>query len=279
MWAYVLPVLFCLFIWWFSTGLILYLDGLPARTFKWTFLGASVVLVLAFVGLATSRDLTTVAGAYCAFTCAVLIWGWQEVAFLLGYVTGPRKTECPPLAKGWRRAGHAFMAVAHHEAALVVLAAGVWFTLGDSPNQTGWWTYLVLWVMRQSAKLNVFLGVRNLNEEFLPPHLKYLQTYFTQRPMNLLFPFSVTLSTVAAVWLWQAVGQADMSTHEAAALVFAATMLSLAVLEHWLLVVPMPSQALWSWGFASREKDRNESPPAKLRSGAVAHSSASSLPQ
>jgi putative photosynthetic complex assembly protein 2 len=151
--------------------------------------------------------------------------------------------------------------------------------LGDSPNQTGWWTYLVLWVMRQSAKLNVFLGVRNLNEEILPPHLKYLQTYFTQRPMNLLFPFSVTISTVAALWLWQAVGQADMSTHEAAALVFAATMLSLAVLEHWLLVVPMPSQALWSWGFASREKDRNESPPATLRSGAVAHSSASSLPQ
>ena len=28
--------------------------------------------------------------------------------------------------------------------------------------------------MRTSAKLNLFLGVRNLSEEFLPPHLAYL---------------------------------------------------------------------------------------------------------
>ena len=34
--------------------------------------------------------------------------------------------------------------------------------------------------MRQSAKLNVFLGVRNLSEEFLPQHLHYLQSYFTR---------------------------------------------------------------------------------------------------
>ena len=30
-----------------------------------------------------------------------------------------------------------------------------------------------------SAKLNVFLGVPNLNEEFLPEHLRYLQSFFT----------------------------------------------------------------------------------------------------
>ncbi len=28
--------------------------------------------------------------------------------------------------------------------------------------------------MRMSAKLNVFLGVRNLSVELLPPHLAYL---------------------------------------------------------------------------------------------------------
>ena len=31
-------------------------------------------------------------------------------------------------------------------------------------NQVGTWTFLVLWVMRLSAKLNVFLGVPNLTE-------------------------------------------------------------------------------------------------------------------
>jgi hypothetical protein len=36
---YALPVLFALFLWWFSTGAILYLDGLPQRTFKWSMAG------------------------------------------------------------------------------------------------------------------------------------------------------------------------------------------------------------------------------------------------
>ena len=46
----------------------------------------------------------------------------------------------------------------------------------DGANQVGLWTFVILWAMRQSAKLNVFLGVRNLSEEFLPEHLRYLET-------------------------------------------------------------------------------------------------------
>ena len=49
--------------------------------------------------------------------------------------------------------------------------------------------------MHESARLNVFLGARNLNEHFLPPHLAYLGSFLRKRPMNLLFPFSVTIST------------------------------------------------------------------------------------
>ena len=37
---YGLPVLYALFVWWFSTGLIIYLDGLPRSTYRWTMLGA-----------------------------------------------------------------------------------------------------------------------------------------------------------------------------------------------------------------------------------------------
>ena len=58
---------------------------------------------------------------------------------------------------------------------------------------------MILWWMHQSAKLNVFLGVRNLNEEFLPEHLAFLKGFLNKKPMNLLFPFSVTISTVIAV--------------------------------------------------------------------------------
>ncbi len=52
--------------------------------------------------------------------------------------------------------------------------------------------------MNLSARLNLFLGVRNLHAEFLPDHLAYLVCYLKRAPMNRLFPVSVTLGTAAA---------------------------------------------------------------------------------
>jgi putative photosynthetic complex assembly protein 2 len=254
MWQFVLPLVFTVFVWWFSTGVILYLDGLPRRTFRWTMLGTSVVFALALWGLWYSSGLTTVGAAYCGFTCAILIWAWQEVAFLLGYATGPRRGPCPEGAVGWRRARFAFEAVMHHELALIVLAAAVLAVSWGQPNQTGLWTYLVLWTMRQSAKLNVFLGVRNLNADFLPDHLKYLQTYFMQARMNPLFPLSVTVATLIAVPVWQAAFAPGAGAFEVASMTLVACLLSLAILEHWLLVLPLPAEALWKWGMRSREQ-------------------------
>jgi putative photosynthetic complex assembly protein 2 len=250
---YFLPVLYAVFVWWFSTGAILFLNGLPARQFKWIMLGATVMLGGALLGLSASSAQTTVAGAYCAFTCAVLVWAWQEIAFLLGWITGARRTPCPPGATGWRRVRFAFEAIAHHEIALLVLAAMVAAITWHEPNQTGLWTFIALWIMRQSAKLNVFLGVRNLNEGFLPAHLQYLQTYFMRRSMNALFPVSVTLATMLAVLLWQSAMASSASAFTVASLSFLGALISLAVLEHWFMVLPLPSERLWNWGLASRK--------------------------
>jgi putative photosynthetic complex assembly protein 2 len=249
---YIAPLLFTLFVWWFSTGVILYLDGLPRRTFKWTMLGATLLAVLGFVGLRASSAVETPAAAYCAFTCALLIWAWQEVAFLLGIVTGPRRVACPADTSGWPRARLAFQTVAHHELALLVLGAGVVAATWGQPNHTGLWTFAVLWAMRQSAKLNVFLGVRNLSEEFLPKHLKYLQSYFRRARMNSLFPIAVALATWLAVLAWQAALADGINAFEATTLTFSATLLSLAILEHWFMVLPLPFAAMWNWGMRSR---------------------------
>ena len=51
---YVLPILFTLFVWWFSTGVILYLDGLPRADVRWSMAGATVVLAGALYGLRAS---------------------------------------------------------------------------------------------------------------------------------------------------------------------------------------------------------------------------------
>ena len=249
---YLLPIAYTLFVWWFSTGVILYLNGLPRSTHPWTMLGATGLLGIALVGLAATRDDTRVTGAYLAFTCTLLVWAWQEVAFLLGYVTGPRRTPCPAGSAGWRRAGYALQTLLHHELALIVLALAVLAATWGGTNPTGVATFLIFWVMRQSAKLNVFLGVRNCSEDFLPAHLKYLQTYFRHAPMNALFPVSVIGASWLAVLLWQAAAAHGVSAFEATALTFSGTLLSLAILEHGFMVLPLPSQALWKWGLRSR---------------------------
>ena len=38
------PALYVLLLWWFSTGVILYLNGLPRATHKWTMFWATVLL-------------------------------------------------------------------------------------------------------------------------------------------------------------------------------------------------------------------------------------------
>ena len=248
---YVFPVLFTLFIWWFSTGVILYLGRLPQKTFKWIMLAFTLLLAFALLGLSISASHTSVASAYCAFTCAVLVWSWQEVAFLLGFVTGARKSECPTASRGWHRARLATEAILHHEFALLILAALVFAVSWDQPNQTGWWTYLVLWSMRLSAKLNLFLGVRNLSENFLPNHLRYLQSYFTRRACNWLMPVSDLAGSAVALPLWSAAfSQAD--SYAATSLCLVAGLLTLAVLEHLFMVLPLPTAWLWKWGMGAK---------------------------
>ena len=253
---YGLPALHGLLIWWFSTGLILFLDGLPKRTFVWSMTGATGLLAVSLYGLAVSAADTSVAGAYVAFTCAVVIWGWLEISFYMGYVTGPRTRHCHHGCSGWRHFGHAVQASLYHEIAVLVLASVVLGVTWHSPNQFGGWTFIVLWWMHQSARLNVFLGVSNLNAEFLPEHLAHIRSFFRDAPMNLLFPFSVTLSTIGAVLLGQNAIADATDAFRTVGFTLVTTMMVLAILEHWFLVLPLSAakvwNGMWQWSLGSR---------------------------
>jgi putative photosynthetic complex assembly protein 2 len=249
--SFLLPSLFAMFVWWLTTVLIMYLDGLPQRTFKWSLLGATVLLGASLYGLYLGRNDTTLSGAYWAFAWGVVAWGWQEISFYMGYVTGPRREGCAPDCRGWRHFGHAIQTSLYHELAIIATSVVVVAATWDGANQVGRWTFLIMWWMHQSAKLNVFLGVRNLNEEFLPEHLQFLRSFLKKKPMNPLFPVSVTVSTVIATVLVRQAMQAT-DTFAAAGNTFLAVLMILAILEHWLLVLPIPAAALWQMGLKSR---------------------------
>lgn len=255
---FALPALFTLFLWWFSTGIIIYLDGLRRATFRWTMLGATTLLLAGLFGLHALARETSAAGAWLGFTCGLLCWAWIEVAFLTGMVTGPRRTAIPPTLRGWPRLRAALGALLWHELAIMAMAAVIVLITWDAQNRIGLWTFLAFWIMRQSAKLNVYLGVRNLSESFLPDHLRYLESFFARRSMNLLFPFSVLAGCVACLLLVLAALAPEASRHEAVGFTLLATLVALGLLEHLFMVLPVSADALWRWGLASRSATRQE---------------------
>jgi putative photosynthetic complex assembly protein 2 len=247
-----LPILFAIFLWWFSTGAILYLDGRPSRTFAISMASASVIAVLAIVAIWWTRGETSVTSAYVAFTAALLLWGWNEMAFLMGYVTGTRRVPANPRSAGWQRFREAAETIITHEIAIAITGVAIALICWGTANMVAFWTFLVLWMMRLSTKLNIYLGAPNVADEFLPPHLAYLSSYFRRRPMNGFFPLAISASTLVTAWLIHKAVWAQGSPFEVTAYSLLATLMALAVLEHWLLFIPLPTSWLWRWGLKNR---------------------------
>lgn len=252
---YVLAITFAFFIWWFSTGAVLYLLKMPKHTFGISMLAVTASAGMGLFGIWITAPETTAASAFCGFTCAIVIWAWHEMSFLTGYVTGSRTTSCPDDCSGTKRFLFATQTLLYHELAILGTAAFVVALTWGAPNQIGTWTFIVLWLARLSAKLNVYLGVPNLTEEFLPSHLGYLKTYFRNRPMNLLFPLSVTVSTILTTLCVDYAIAPAATPFEVAVWTLLATLIALAVVEHWFLVLPLQVAALWLWKPTSHASD------------------------
>ena len=240
-------VAFAVFIWWFSTGLVLMLNRLSHQGARASLALSTLVLVGALVGLAHTANRSDLASAYCAFTCALLAWGWNELSFLTGWITGPRRTALPQDCQGWSRFVESVKALLWHELGLLAVGGLIVAITWNASNTVGVATYLVLWALRTSAKLNLFFGVRNLSEEFLPDHLRYLQSFFRRRPMNAFWPVSVAAaSAVLAALLWK-IQASPADSAQAVGLTLVATLLALAIVEQLMLVLPMDTTALWRW--------------------------------
>lgn len=241
------PIVFAALLWWFSTGAILWLIGRPARTFRWTALGATVLLIAATVALLALRDDARVIAAYAGFATGVALWAWHEVMFLLGYISGPNRNPCPPGLSTWPRFVVSTKAVIHHELIIAIHALLILMMSWGAANQVAALTFFLLWGMRLSSKLIVFFGAPNITDGFLPAHLDYLKSYFQKRSVTTFFPIAITIVTsVTGIIVFEA-ATAPAGSFEAAGLTMVAALAALAVFEHWALVLPLPDAALFKW--------------------------------
>lgn len=259
-----------LFLWWFSTGAILWrvraADNAGPDAHVWSVILGLPLLGAGVIGVDATLSDTSAQGAYLAFLSALAVWGWIELAFLSGIITGPNRRPCPPDTPEWERFLRAFGTIAWHEIALVVALFALIGLSEGAGNTFALWTFVVLFFARVSAKLNLFLGVPRIHTEFLPRPLAHLASHFRRTGMNPLFPVSVTaLSFASACWLerlWSATtpgGQVGFTLLSALTL--------LALLEHWFMVLPLPDEKLWRWMM----------PAAKAQQPKILHEDANGL--
>ncbi|MEO1252812.1 MAG: putative photosynthetic complex assembly protein PuhE [Pseudomonadota bacterium] len=252
-----LPIVAAALIWWLGTCAILWLVRLPDARRRAAIIIATAAMLGAMATAVLLKDVDTIAAAYGGFAAGVVLWGWHELMFLMGYITGPNRSACPPNLKPWRRFAASANTIIHHEIA-IALHAGllVWLSWGGA-NQVAAWTFLLLWGMRLSAKLIVFFGAPNVNERFLPARLSYLHTYFARRTNFIFTPLAMIAVTLTAGILIHQAAVAPGGSFAAAGLSLVASLAALAVIEHLALVAPVPDDALWDWAIGDAPLAKN----------------------
>ena len=237
--------LFAVFCWWLGTGAILWLVRLPVSTFRWSMFFLSFLLGVSLWTASISMRSHSILNAYIGFVSVIAMWSWHEMAFLTGWLAGPRRVALEPGLNFNRRFGQSVMALLYHEVALL-FNFGVLLALQQGQaNHVALCTYALLWCMRLSAKLNLFFGVPQVGEQYLPAHLRYIGSYFKSGGISAFFFFTMALACVVWSWMiWELqTGAVTIST----GWVLLSSLLGLAIIEHVLMVVALPLQLLWGW--------------------------------
>jgi len=249
-----LPALAVLLLWFGSTALVLWLANRPRATYAASLrLGALAGVGGLAVIAAAAADPGRLA-AYASFAGGLMIWGWHELAFLTGAVAGPRREPPAEGVRGWRRFTQASATVIHHEVALALTVVLLLALTARAPNAAGAEAFALLFALRLSAKLNIHVGVPNLSDDLLPPHLGYLRGYMRRRAFGL--PLFVTLVGVGGLVVWlgaRAIAPgSDGGAATAASLLFALGLLG--AIEHLFLALPVRDSALWRWAMPQQPR-------------------------
>ena len=257
--------MFAVFCWWLGTGAILWLVRLPTYTFRWSMFFLSFLLGLSLWTASISMRSHSVLNAYIGFVSVIAMWSWHEMAFLTGWLAGPRRVALDPGLSLNRRFGQSVMALLYHEVALL-FNFGVLLALQQGqPNHVALCTYALLWCMRLSAKLNLFFGVPQVGEQYLPVHLRYIGSYFKSGRISPFFFFTIALSVVVWTWMvWELkTGAVTIST----GWVLLSSLLGLAIIEHVLMVIALPLQRLWGWAMKRSPYGTHRAPLADTSVG------------
>ncbi len=241
--------------WWLLTGLALVLAHQSGKRAHAGFMLVSVLALAACMLVPFNAASDTPMAAAIGFILGLVIWCWLEISYLLGYVNGPNHQPCPDQVSLWQRFKGAVSTTIYHEACVVGAVAFLAVISVTEPNPTAFYTVSVLWLMRWSAKLNLFFGVRAFNERWLPDHLNYLVSYLRTDRLSILLPVSTGLGFYVTYTIFQNAMTVPNLTNQLSLYLVASLML-LASMEHLFLMFPVNEAALWRWARTEEPQPR-----------------------
>ena len=245
-----LAALGVLLAWWLSTGLILWrvrvADNGPARGHLHSVIGGLPLLGFGLWGAIVSATDPSAFGVYLGFAAALALWGWVELAFLSGVLTGPNHMPSPAGLAPRARFARALLAVAWHELALAAIMSGLIWAQWGGVNTIAAATFALLLVARTLAKINLFLGVPRINLQFIPRPITHIKSHFRVAPATgfLLLSICILVMLTVLFIIW---AQDGVTPENSLGYTILAALAALALLEHLFMVLPLPDAKLWAW--------------------------------
>jgi putative photosynthetic complex assembly protein 2 len=112
--------------------------------------------------------------------------------------------------------------------------------------------FVLMFGMRLTSKINLFLGVPNSTSEMLPDHLAYLKSYFGPNRMTLLLALSIAGIAGVTAYFANLALAAPVGSAEMVGASLLTTLSLLGVLEHLFLALPFRDGMLWGWALPKR---------------------------
>ena len=248
--GHIVPFIVTVAIWFMATGLIAWADNRERATFRRSVLIGGVAGAIGLITILIASQYVTMLAVYISFAGALMVWGWHEIGFLTGAAAGPRRTACPPDARGIERFRQASATVIHHEIALALTALMLISLSWNAATQIGATVFVLMLVLRLSSKINLFVGVPNTTTEMLPKHLDYLKSYFGRNRMTVLLAASIMAIAALAAWFASLAMAAPTGSPEMVGASLLTALCLLGVLEHLFLALPFRDGMLWGWAFS-----------------------------
>ena len=220
--------------WWGATGLTLAMQRSEAASV----ISLTITTLLAALGtvfIVNSRDDVTVRGARRAFLGGAFVWWWCSTMFYAGFGISPTTESAGP-SGSFALALQAIAATLRPDLLGVFALLAIGTLVSRSANRVALWSLLVFFGTLQTAKLNVFFGVRNASVEWLPQQLSHLSRFFGPPRNSSLLTITV-VGLAALCWIFANRARRVQSPFARHANGMIALLLGLAVIEHIFLGV------------------------------------------